>query len=282
VSTDLAAPDHTDGTTGLPRGAAWRARADDLLRDGGRRWVLLLVDLDGFARVNAAHGHLTADHVLARVGAALREVAGPGGVAGRFGGDEFVLLLPRPDGTAPDAAAHSVRRAVAALDVVVDGPAGPVRISGLTASVGAAASGPGLAALLWCADRALYAAKRAGGGVPSAERGSAGGRALHDVPGGPDVVVGDVAVVRAGDAVPDGVAVHGLAGGVALDDDRGARLLDLGDHLARRRRAGADVEPLDAGALAGAQERSGGDDRGDPSDPYCCAARHPTRCPPDG
>jgi diguanylate cyclase (GGDEF)-like protein len=165
VSTDLAAPDRTDGTTGLPRGAAWRARADDLLRDGGRRWVLLLVDLDGFARVSAAHGHLTADHVLARVGAALREVAGPGGVAGRVGGDEFVLLLPLPDGTAPDAAAHSVRRAVAALDVVVDGPAGPVRVTGLTASVGAAATGPGLAARLWGADRALYAAKRAGGGV---------------------------------------------------------------------------------------------------------------------
>ena len=165
MSTDLATSDLTDGTTGLPRGAAWRARADSLLRDGGRRWVLLLVDLDRFARVNAAHGHLTADHVLARVGAALREVAGPGGVAGRFGGDEFVLLLPLPDGTTPGAAAHSARRAVAALDVVVDGRAGPVRITGITASVGAAATGPGLAALLWGADRALYAAKRAGGGA---------------------------------------------------------------------------------------------------------------------
>ena len=98
MSTDLAAPDRTDGTTGLPRGAAWRARADALLRDGGR-WVLLLVDLDRFARVDAAHGHLTADHV-----------------------------------------------------------------TGITAS-GGASTGPGLAALLWGADRALYAAKRAGGGA---------------------------------------------------------------------------------------------------------------------
>ncbi|CAA9387111.1 MAG: hypothetical protein AVDCRST_MAG66-682, partial [uncultured Pseudonocardia sp.] len=65
--------------------------------------------------------------------------------------------------------AEAVRTAVARLDVTVDGPARPVRVAGVTASIGVAtrASGPvspaALARMLWAADRALYAAKQAGG-----------------------------------------------------------------------------------------------------------------------
>lgn len=126
-------------------------------------WSLLLVDLDRCAALDVASWRPAAGHVLAGVAALLRATV-PGGVVGRFGGGEFVVLVPGPG---PERRAEAVRRAVARLDTLVDGPAGRVRVSGVTASIGVAARRPGsraaLAELLWAADRALYAAKRAGG-----------------------------------------------------------------------------------------------------------------------
>jgi diguanylate cyclase (GGDEF)-like protein len=159
----LVAATH-DAKTGVLTSAAWHARATTALR---RRpgWGLLLVDLDRFAALNAAHGHPAADQVLARVATALRAAAGPRGVVGRFGGDEFVMLVPAGDPAALRRAGERARHGVATLTVRVTGPAGPVRVTGVTASVGAALNGDGLdlTALLWSADTALYAAKHAGG-----------------------------------------------------------------------------------------------------------------------
>ena len=153
-----------DGKTGVLTSAAWHGRATEAMEQRPD-WGLLLVDLDRFAALNAAHGHPAADQVLAQVAAALRAAAGRRGVVGRFGGDEFVVLVPAADLAALRRAGERARHGVATLTARVTGPDGPVRVTGITVSVGAALHGGGvdLTALLWSADTALYAAKHAGG-----------------------------------------------------------------------------------------------------------------------
>lgn len=139
---------------------------------------MLILDLDHFADLNARHGHPAVDNVLGHVAASLRRTTGPDAVIGRFGGDEFTILLSVADATELRERAEHVRRAIEALSMTVPGPYGPVRISGITASIGAALYQPAaaenlgplsghepssaLTALLWNADRALYDAKHAG------------------------------------------------------------------------------------------------------------------------
>lgn len=125
----------------------------------GGKLMLLMVDLDGFKRVNDEEGHDAGDKVLRAVGQALLGATRRADVVARYGGDEFVVLLPD---TGPDGC-----RAVAAR--VVDHcrdvgratfPAFPV-----TASVGITAASPqdDPASLIRRADEGAYAAKRSGG-----------------------------------------------------------------------------------------------------------------------
>ncbi|MGB8715458.1 MAG: GGDEF domain-containing protein [Rhodanobacteraceae bacterium] len=60
----------------------------------GRPMALMILDLDGFKAINDQHGHLVGDHLLQCVASHLREIARAGDTACRFGGDEFVMLLP--------------------------------------------------------------------------------------------------------------------------------------------------------------------------------------------
>ncbi|MCO1655974.1 sensor domain-containing diguanylate cyclase [Pseudonocardia humida] len=163
---------NTDAKTGLLNAAAWHAMAERELRRGrradGPRGVLVL-DLDHFKDVNDAHGHVVGDRVLAAVADELRSEVREGDLAGRFGGEEFVVLVGGPDrnaGAELEAVAERIRRRVAALQVVVPTPDGPLTVSGLTVSVGgavaSAVAGGDLQSLLQVADAALYAAKRAG------------------------------------------------------------------------------------------------------------------------
>ncbi len=118
----------------------------------------IMVDLDHFKKVNDLHGHGVGDEALAAVGAALADSIRASDYAGRYGGEEFLLLLP---GTGSDDAAHvaeKVRLAIAAISIpALQGP--------LTASFGVAAlpadSGDA-SGLLRQADRALYQAKAEG------------------------------------------------------------------------------------------------------------------------
>lgn len=96
--------------------------------------------------------------------AAFLELVGPTGAVGRWGGDEFVLLVPARSRADALRCAEDIRHAVADLVTVVDRPDSTVTITGVTASVGVAIIGAaGLTSGLWTADAALYAAKRAGG-----------------------------------------------------------------------------------------------------------------------
>jgi diguanylate cyclase (GGDEF)-like protein len=75
--------------------------------------ALLLVDIDGFKRINDAHGHAAGDRVLAEVAARLRAVAAPDELLIRRGGDEFVLLVPSLGADAGDEC--GARQAAAAI-----------------------------------------------------------------------------------------------------------------------------------------------------------------------
>jgi diguanylate cyclase (GGDEF)-like protein len=146
---------------------------------------VLILDLDRFKAVNDDHGHLAGDAVLGAVASALRAEVREHDLVGRFGGEEFVVLLPalgrehgRDGGEELRLVAERIRRRISALSVVVSTPTGMLTIAGLSVSVGGAAypeHGLGLDGVLEAADGALYAAKRDGRNVVRiAERAPAG------------------------------------------------------------------------------------------------------------
>ncbi len=128
-------------------------------RSRERRLSLLFVDIDHFKRINDLHGHACGDHCLRMVAAALRAALRPQDVLGRYGGEEFIALLPECDVATARGAAERLRLAVE--DCAIEWQGNRLRLS---VSIGVATRDPGeqAAELLDRADRALYVAKRAG------------------------------------------------------------------------------------------------------------------------
>lgn len=131
--------------------------------DRARRYAypfsLALLDVDELKLINDSLGHRAGDEALRRVADALAAHVRSADLAARFGGDEFVLLLPHTSVSEAEALAHRVRRAVG-----VTAPGDPYRV---TVSIGLAGfvppgNGPSPRELLDAADRALLRAKREG------------------------------------------------------------------------------------------------------------------------
>ncbi len=153
----------TDPLTGLLNHRAFYARLDEEIARAdrsGRPLALLLVDLDDFRAINNTHGHQAGDRALVAIAAALRGSLRAGDSAGRYGGDEFVALLPEADLGEALAVAERARAAITAIALA----AGDATIHATT-SLGVAAL-PRHArdrdALIAAADQAAYAAKDAG------------------------------------------------------------------------------------------------------------------------
>jgi diguanylate cyclase (GGDEF)-like protein len=159
----LAAAARTDPKTGLLNATAWQREADAEVARAVRSSTplsLLLVDVDHFKRVNDGHGHLIGDEVLRALAGELRQQVRESDVVGRFGGEEFTVLLPRTDGAGAYCIAERLRTSAGRLNVA----AGDARIS-VTVSIGVAVlgqHGSDLFELLAAADVALYRAKDAG------------------------------------------------------------------------------------------------------------------------
>jgi diguanylate cyclase (GGDEF)-like protein len=160
----------TDEKTGLLNTAGWhesatREHARVQRRGAVGGFAVLMIDLDHFKRINDTYGHLTGDDVLAAVAVAISGSVRQGDTVGRFGGEEFVVLLPGIGRADVLAIAERVRVAVGELNVVISTGAGTVRVSGLSVSIGVARhpdAGPTLDDVLRTADAALYRAKEAG------------------------------------------------------------------------------------------------------------------------
>jgi diguanylate cyclase (GGDEF)-like protein len=124
----------------------------------GRPLALLMLDLDYFKAINDRHGHLVGDQALSSVAQVLREHAPADAVTGRFGGEEFSMLLRGATLAQAAVIAEGLRAAVAAQPLALDGLQLAVSLS-----VGAAEyAGGDSAALLSAADEQLYRAKQAG------------------------------------------------------------------------------------------------------------------------
>jgi diguanylate cyclase (GGDEF)-like protein len=137
---------------------------DELERSVGeaRPLSLLLLDIDHFKAYNDRNGHIDGDHVLKQVGQVLRSSIREDDTAGRYGGDEFLVLLPGATKDRALSLAEHLRQAVQAHRFE-HGESQP--LGALTISVGVAtfpADGDTAVGLLRAADQALYAAKAAG------------------------------------------------------------------------------------------------------------------------
>lgn len=152
-----------DGLTGLAnRRHAEEALAIELTRASrfGTPLSLVVADLDSFKAVNDRYGHPSGDAVLRELADVLRDSVREIDLPARWGGEEFVLLLPSTDTVGAAQVAERVRRSLAERTIVSpDGE--PMRI---TASFGVASYPPARSAreLVAAADSALYEAKRAG------------------------------------------------------------------------------------------------------------------------
>ncbi|HWT22438.1 MAG TPA: diguanylate cyclase, partial [Solirubrobacteraceae bacterium] len=152
----------TDALTGLLNHGAFQLRVREEIARAARDSQPLscvLVDLDDFKRVNDELGHLAGDAILRTVAGALRAALRPYDSAARYGGDEFVLLLPGTDEHAARAVVDRVREHLREAGENGTGPTA-------RCSVGIAGWSPGMDAddLLEQADRGLLLAKRTGKG----------------------------------------------------------------------------------------------------------------------
>lgn len=151
-----------DPLTGIPNRRFVEAQLERLLRDfhaTGQGFAALIIDLDGFKSVNDAHGHDVGDRVLCNVAMTLTNCLRGRDILGRWGGDEFVMLLG--SSTQQQAGLIAERARVLAGQTATPVHSGYV---GLTVSIGGAVSAPHDTAeqLLKRADEQLYRSKHRG------------------------------------------------------------------------------------------------------------------------
>ena len=149
----------TDALTALPNrrileesmNVQWR-----LGKERGRSFAVLLIDVDQFKHYNDSFGHQQGDEVLRQIGSILSEAVRPGDVAGRFGGEEFMIILPDATEQEAMAVAERIRKTVASAEW-------PHRR--VTISIGVSCFDPdyvSTSAMIEAADEALYKSKEDG------------------------------------------------------------------------------------------------------------------------
>ena len=154
---------HQDALTGLPNRLSFLLRAEQtvaLFQRRRSRLALMFIDLDGFKPVNDRHGHEAGDQLLQQVAARLGECFRKADMVARYGGDEFVVLLPD---------VRDTEAATTLADKVIARLAQPYRINDRAVSIGASIGiaflpddAEDMESLIAQADAAMYDAKRAG------------------------------------------------------------------------------------------------------------------------
>jgi len=164
----LLADARADSKTGLLNAATWeRGATSELARAvrTGTQLAVALLDIDRFKTINDTHGHLIGDEVLKEIAHTLTTMLREYDLAGRFGGEEFALLLPQTRAVDAFRIAERVRSAISGLRIIAPGATGGERVH-VTVSIGVAALDSGgqreYAELMAAADAALYRAKSGG------------------------------------------------------------------------------------------------------------------------
>ncbi|MEZ0077085.1 diguanylate cyclase (GGDEF)-like protein [Planotetraspora sp. GP83] len=163
LHAQLQAAARTDPKTGLLNAAAWHREADTEIARAqrtGETLALIIIDIDHFKKVNDTYGHLAGDQVLIQVAATLRSQLREYDVVGRFGGEEFVVLLPGADISEGRRVAERLRTRVGRMAVAADNAMVTVTVSAGVAIMNI--HGADLIELLAAADLALYRAKELG------------------------------------------------------------------------------------------------------------------------
>jgi len=130
------------------------------VRRGGTMLSVAMFDLDNFKRLNDAHGHQAGDEVLRSVAASMQASIRQPDILGRYGGEEFALVMPDTDAEMAMRVAERIRIAVQMSVVEWQNERLSITISGGVAAF--AANGVTAEALIAASDAALYEAKRAG------------------------------------------------------------------------------------------------------------------------
>jgi diguanylate cyclase (GGDEF)-like protein len=157
-----------DSKTGLLNAATWEREATAEVARAVRTRTSLAVailDIDRFKVINDTYGHLVGDQVLKEIARALDSFLRDYDRAGRFGGEEFSLLLPQTRAVDAFRIADRVRANIAGLSIIVPGATGGERVH-VTVSIGVSALDSGskreYSQLMAAADAALYRAKSGG------------------------------------------------------------------------------------------------------------------------
>ena len=152
-----------DSLTGLPNRRAIFSKLNEQISHTARykdKLSLSLLDIDFFKRVNDQYGHLIGDDVLASVATLMRQSVRGVDIAGRYGGEEFIIVMPKTDMSSAKVVAERIRETIKAAEMKDS----EGNVFSITVSQGLAewVSGEDENAMISCADDALYKAKENG------------------------------------------------------------------------------------------------------------------------
>jgi len=154
----------TDGLTGLLNRRALTEQLEyeiDRARRYGSELSVILCDLDNLKEINDKHGHLSGDTTLQLLSATLRSSLRNVDIAGRYGGDEFLVVVPQTSAAGALSIAEKIRHAAKRTEVLLEGG----KLAAISVSIGVAALGPlpeGMDGLVSRVDAALYHSKNTG------------------------------------------------------------------------------------------------------------------------
>lgn len=151
-----------DATSGLLNRRAGLQRAEEEIsrqKRSGRPFSCLLLDLDHFKGINDTYGHLSGDEAITQFGSVLKGAVRKHDIVCRYGGEEFLVLLPDTDLPAAQITAEKIRRRIEEMQIAYQG-----RCFNITTSIGVTqlVAGEEVDALVSRADMALYQAKHQG------------------------------------------------------------------------------------------------------------------------
>jgi diguanylate cyclase (GGDEF)-like protein len=166
----------TDDVTGLFNARHLYTMLDEQV-GRGQVFSLMFVDLDHFKSVNDTHGHLIGSRLLAEIGSLLKRCLGPNNSAFRYGGDEFVALLPGMGKSAASGTTMALREDLRAARFL-EGAGLSLNVSGSFGLATYPEDGNTVATILRAADTMMYEAKVTRDNVAVAGKGLVGRAAI--------------------------------------------------------------------------------------------------------